>query len=37
MTLFSILALAGPRRFAIGRFLPLPKSKGSDRPVAILE
>jgi putative oxidoreductase len=29
--------IAGPGRFAIGRFLPLPKSKGGDRPVPILE
>ena len=31
------VVIAGPGRFSIGRFLPLPKSKGSDRPVAILE
>jgi putative oxidoreductase len=29
--------LAGPGRFAIGRFLPLPKSAKSGRPVAVLE
>jgi len=31
------IVIAGPGRFAIARFLPLPKSKGSHRPVAILE
>ena len=31
------IVIAGPGRYAIGRFLPLPKSKGTDRPVALLE
>lgn len=31
------ILLAGPGRFSIGRFLPLPKSKHSDRPVIVLE
>jgi len=34
--LLTIL-IAGPGRYAIGRFLPLPKSRGTDRPVAVLE
>ena len=29
--------LCGPGRFSIGRFLPLPKSAKTDRPVVILE
>ena len=29
--------LAGPGAFAIGRFLPLPKSGGSSRPIVALE
>jgi putative oxidoreductase len=31
------IVIAGPGRFAIGRLLPLPKRKGTDTPVAILE
>jgi len=31
------IVIAGPGGFAIGRLLPLPKRKGTDRPVAILE
>src|SRR5437588_11094571 len=31
------ILLCGPGRFAIGRFLPLPKSAGTDRPNLILE
>ena len=31
------ILLCGPGRFAIGRFLPLPKSAGTDRPILILE
>jgi putative oxidoreductase len=31
------ILLAGPGRFSIGRFLPLPKSKQTDRPVIVLE
>ena len=34
--LFPIL-LAGPGKFAIGRFLPLPKSSTTGRPILILE
>ena len=29
--------IAGPGRFAIGRLLPLPKSKQTGRPIAVLE
>ncbi len=29
--------IAGPGRLAIGRFLPLPRSKQQDRPVMVLE
>jgi len=29
--------IAGPGRFAVGRFLPLPRSKPSDRPIPALE
>jgi putative oxidoreductase len=29
--------LAGPGQFSIGRFLPLPKSPPTDRPITILE
>ncbi len=31
------LVIAGPGRIAIGRFLPLPKVRGTDRPIPILE
>jgi putative oxidoreductase len=31
------IVIAGPGRFAIGRLLPLPKRRGTDTPVAILE
>jgi putative oxidoreductase len=31
------ILIAGPGKFAIGRFLPLPKSKQTGRPVAVLE
>ena len=31
------ILLLGPGRFAIGRFLPLPKSAHTGRPVAVLE
>ena len=31
------LAIAGPGRFAIGRFLHLPKAGGEQRPIAVLE
>jgi putative oxidoreductase len=29
--------IAGPGRFSVGRVLPLPKMKGNDRPVLVLE
>jgi putative oxidoreductase len=29
--------IAGPGRFAVGRFLPLPKEVAGERPVAVLE
>ena len=29
--------LLGPGQIALGRFLPLPKSAGTDRPIAVLE
>jgi putative oxidoreductase len=35
--LLAPILLAGPGRFQIGRLLPLPKAKGSDRPVLPLE
>jgi len=35
-TLLPIL-IAGPGRFAVGRFLPVPKVAGKQRPVTILE
>ena len=31
------ILLAGPGRFSIGRYLPLPKSKQTGRPVMVLE
>ena len=31
------ILLAGPGRYALGRFLPLPKSPQTGRPVAVLE
>ena len=31
------IVIAGPGRFAVGRFLPLPKIAGTDRPVTVLE
>jgi len=31
------ILIAGPGRFAIGRFLPLPKSARTDRPIVVLE
>ena len=31
------ILLTGPGAFAIGRFLPLPKSGGSSRPITVLE
>lgn len=35
--LLAPILLAGPGRFSIGRFLPLPKAKGTDRPILVLE
>ena len=35
--LLAPILIAGPGRFAIGRFLPLPKSPRSDRPIVVLE
>ncbi|MEX2167849.1 MAG: DoxX family protein [Pirellulales bacterium] len=35
--LLAPILIAGPGRFAIGRFLPLPKSPPSDRPIVVLE
>ncbi len=35
--LLAPILLCGPGRFSIGRFLPLPKSRQSDRPVIVLE
>ena len=32
-----VILIAGPGRFAIGRYLPLPKAKRSQRPIAVLE
>ena len=31
------ILIAGPGRFAVGRFLPLPKSAGTGRPIVVLE
>ena len=31
------IVIAGPGRFAIGRFLPLPKGASTERPVMVLE
>ena len=31
------IVISGPGRFAIGRFLPLPKRSGTDRPMVLLE
>jgi hypothetical protein len=31
------ILIAGPGRFAIGRYLPLPKVTGNDRVVSVLE
>jgi putative oxidoreductase len=35
--LLTPTVLAGPGRFAIGRFLPLPKSPQTGRPIVVLE
>ncbi len=31
------ILLVGPGRFSVGRYLPLPKARGTDRPVVYLE
>ena len=31
------ILIAGPGRFAVGRFLPLPRSKKTGRPIVVLE
>jgi putative oxidoreductase len=35
--LLAPILIAGPGRFAIGRFLPVPKSKTTGRPILVLE
>ncbi len=35
--LLAPILIAGPGRFAIGRFLPLPKSAQTGRPIVVLE
>lgn len=35
--LLAPILIAGPGRLSLGRFLPLPKRPGSDRPIAPLE
>jgi putative oxidoreductase len=35
--LLAPILLAGPGRFAVGRFLPLPKSAKTGRPILVLE
>lgn len=35
--LLAPILIAGPGRFAVGRFLPLPKSPKTGRPIAVLE
>ena len=35
--LLAAILIAGPGRFAIGRFLPLPKSAQTGRPIVVLE
>lgn len=35
--LLAPILIAGPGRFAIGRFLPLPKSARTGRPLVVLE
>src|SRR5918996_3862552 len=35
--LLAPILIAGPGSFAIGRFLPLPKSRRTGRPIALLE
>jgi putative oxidoreductase len=35
--LLAPILIAGPGRFAVGRFLPLPKIAGTQRPMTVLE
>ena len=35
--LLLTIVIVGPGRFAIGRFLPLPKAAGKQRPIAVVE
>lgn len=35
--LLAPILIAGPGRIAIGRYLPLPKAKGSTRPLIVME
>jgi len=40
LALIAVLApilIVGAGRYAVGRYLPLPKVRGSDRPIAVLE
>jgi putative oxidoreductase len=37
IAVLSTILIAGPGRYAIGHFLPLPKSSGAERPVLVLE
>jgi hypothetical protein len=35
--LLALTLIAGPRRFALGRFLPLPRSTTTGRPIIVVE
>lgn len=37
IAIFITIVIAGPGRFAIGRFLPLPKAVDKQRPIGVLE
>ena len=37
ISILLVILISGPGRFAIGKYLPLPKAKGSERPVVVLE
>jgi putative oxidoreductase len=37
IAVLSTILIAGPGRFAIGHFLPLPKNRRMERPVLVLE
>jgi putative oxidoreductase len=37
MGLLAPILIAGPGRLAVGRFLPLPRAAGTDRPIPVLE